>query len=120
MARKQVQSEIPSVVFTCGQCAHAYGFCMPAYDGKPIACRCEPHPEYLKMLSQTACKDFEKGTVSIPEKVTVFLSEDRHPEKASRKMVPLFRKGDKRPFKVVPVDEIPPGGIRMEDYENDC
>ena len=117
MARKQTQSDTPPSAFTCGQCANAYGFCMPGHNGRPIACRCEVHSEYLKMVSQEACGDFVEGSVSPPEKVSVFLSEDRHPERAVKKVVPLFRKGEKRPFKLVPVDEIPPGGIRMEDYE---
>lgn len=118
MARKsQKESVLVLTVDTCGNCAKAYGYCCPGYDGSPIACRCPGHPERYLMCSEIACLQFEKRLGVIPSKVTEKWSENKEAHLVKEKVVPLFRPGEKEPWKVVPVSQIPPGGLLCSDFE---
>lgn len=98
----------------CGDCASAYGYCCPAYDGSPIACRCPSHPERFLACSEVACGNFRERPGGRPSKVTELWSENRESHLVSRKVVPLFRDGERKPWKVVFSDEIPCGGISWD------
>lgn len=117
MARKSKTvstREVPLVQNTCGQCGSAYGYCCPAFDGRPICCRCPEHPEFLMSCSQTACGKFTMRSEPAPTKVTERLSVNLYADRIKEKVVPLFRPGEKEPWKVVPVSEIPPQGISWD------
>lgn len=101
-------------VRVCGLCAKAYGYCCPGFDRSPIACRCPLHPERYMMVFEKGCSSFAERTEPVPETVAVLWSENREGHLVGRKVVPFFRKGEKNPWKVVPSDEIPPGGIASE------
>lgn len=96
-------------VDTCGNCAKAYGYCCPGYDESPIACRCPAHPERYIMCSEKSCRDFSRRTARIPSKVSEKWSENKEVYLVSKKVVPLFRKGEKVPWKIVSVEDIPIG-----------
>lgn len=102
------------VTESCGRCAEAYGYCMPAHDRSPIGCRCPRRPGVVLLCTERACGEYRKRTERIPKEVTVFLSEDVTAKDAPEKVVPLFRRGEARPWKLVPVSEIPPGGLGSE------
>ena len=97
--------------FVCGECEKAYGFCMPAFDHSPIGCRCGKYPGRALFCTQLSCGDFARRSSPVPDRVEVFLSEDRFLKDCGEKKVPLFRKGEKDPWKWVKVSDIPPGGI---------
>lgn len=100
---------------TCGICAHAYGYCCPAADGRPISCRCFFFPAYLKMVSERACLEhFAPRSEPVPDRVTESRSLNLYADKVPKKVVPLFRKGEKVPWKYVDSDEIPPRGIHWD------
>ena len=92
-------AEAPALQKTCGECAHAYGYCMPAYDRRPICCRCRIHFEKLHMCGESACRDFEMRTEAVPETVTEMVSEDLDAARQPRKVVPVF--DEKTPTKVL-------------------
>ena len=107
-----VKPEAVSPSEKCGDCAEAYGFCWPVLGGVPFFCRCPLHPHKLRRTSERACSIFARGD-GCPAKTAVRLSEcmgGPEPEKE----VPLFREGERRPWKLVPVSEIPVGGISWD------
>ena len=114
MARRKDTDVLPVPVMTCGLCAHAYGYCCPGHDGSPIACRCPDRPESYRMVSERACRAFSMRESPPPETVTERWSENRERDRIREKVVPLFRKGEKRPWKLVRVSEIPPDGISWD------
>ena len=114
MARKKViREEEPKEVQLppCGDCAKAYGYCMPGADRSPIGCRCPKHPGEVIFCSRRSCGDFELRKEAAPKVVEVFLSEDLFVDRSVEKVVPLFREGELRPWKLVPASKVPPGGI---------
>lgn len=119
MARKRkVQVPVESVpagpVFTHGDCIHAYGFCRPGADGTPIFCRC-PHERFLVMCKDPSCPLFERRPEDAPPpEVFDVLSEILHAEGVPKRRVPLFRPGDREPWKWVDADDIPPEGISWD------
>ena len=101
-------------VRTCGECALAYGFCRPGADGTPIFCRC-PGEVYLRMCSDMACDRFERRAEDAPPpEVCDVLSEILHAECVPKRRVPLFRPGEREPWKWVDSDDIPPEGISWD------
>ena len=50
----------------------------------------------------------------MPEVTSFGPSENRCSDRVARKVVPLFRPGDKDPWKVVDSADIPPGGISWD------
>lgn len=115
--RKDAEGDSFVPMYTCGQCAKAYGFCCPGYDGSPIACRCPERPEFLRMCSEAACGVFAMRESPAPETVTEGWPKDLSEVRSKGKVVPLFRKGESRPWKLVPVSEIPPQGISWDGME---
>ncbi len=102
-------------VKTHAQCVHAYGFCRPAPDGRPILCRCPHYPDRMMMCSAPACAEhFAFRTQPAPEKVTEQTSRNLHEDKVKEKVVPLFRPGESRPWKTVRASEIGPRGISWD------
>lgn len=77
-------------------------------------CRCEVHPRFYKSPSDPAYKDYKHGGEGPPETVTEMTSENRFADRVPRKVVPLFRPGEKKPWKLVPSDEIPAQGINWK------
>ena len=57
----------PVEVFTCGECARAFGFCLKGADGLPICCRCSRDDRYLRMCSDKSCGLFEASGKPLPE-----------------------------------------------------
>ena len=116
MARRTSKDSVSEVLPQehCGDCASAYGYCCPGYDGSPIACRCPSHPERFLACSEVACGNFRERPGGRPSKVTERWSENRESHLVSRKVVPLFRDGERKPWKVVFSDEIPCGGISWD------
>ena len=96
---------------TCNDCSHAYDWCCPAHDGTPICLRCEVYPQYLKLCSQPSCGSFDKRNNPAPDKTNVRISENKFADKIPDKVVPLFRPGEKEPWKIVKSKDIPPEGI---------
>lgn len=117
MARKPTGSagERAAAQATCGNCGSAYGYCLPAYDRSPIGCRCPRRPGVVLLCSEPACGEHTRRTRPVPREVTVFLSEDADAGRLPEKVVPLFRAGEARPWKLVPVSQIPPGGLGSDD-----
>lgn len=112
MARKKGSSEevkrpvVPAAC--CGQCAKAYDFCYPRRsDGAAVSCRCPDDPRYLRLCATPACGAFKRRGSGVRIRVTP-LPECEPP---SEKCVPLFRPGEAEPWKCVPAEEIPIGGI---------
>lgn len=95
----------------CGQCANAFGYCCPGKDGAPISCRCPMVPEHLISCKERACANFSQRTEPIPAKVTERVSPNPFADKVPHKAVPLFRNGEKEPWKWVDAESIPPQGI---------
>lgn len=112
--RKDAEGDSFVPTYTCGQCAQAYGFCCPGYDGSPIACRCPVRPEFLRMCTEAACGAFAMRESPAPETVTEGWPKDLSEVRSKGKVVPLFRPGESRPWKLVPVSEIPPQGISWD------
>lgn len=111
--RTAVEPESPALqeprVMRCMDCALAYDFCCPGYDGHPISARC-PRTPFLVLLSNPSCKDFVPGG-NPPEKVTAGVPGDILPAQDRERKVPLFRLGESRPWKWIRSCDIPPGGI---------
>lgn len=101
----------------CGDCAKAYDFCRKAYDGTPILCRCRLDKKpFFRLCSSLACDDsFDKSSKPFNGDVPYgFVGKDVFDN--SDKVVPLFRKGESSPFKVLPRKDVPIGGISSEMY----
>lgn len=114
-ARPEEAPRSVSDVRFCGDCQEAYGYCWPVLDGAPYFCRCLYCPHQLIRVSEKGCIHFsERLPGSRPSSVTEKVSVSRDTVPLSRKVVPLFRLGERRPWKVVDVDSIPPGGITSE------
>ena len=116
MARnKNVASEEQrSEASVCGDCEEAYGYCWPVLGGAPYFCRCPLHPYGLLCVSKAACGVFRKRISPRPKVVTERVSPGMETSPAPEKVVPLFRTGERRPWKTVPVSEIPVGGISWD------
>lgn len=98
----------------CGDCFHAYGYCWPVEGGAPYFCRCPLHPHTLLRVKDLACNSFDLRKEPRPAKAMVKLSASTDSTPESEKVVPLFREGEQRPWKYVPVSEIPKGGISWD------
>ena len=116
MARKKkavVEADMPKeVLTTCGECAHAFGFCVRGADGLPVCCRCDQDGRnaFYRFCSARSCPSFEASGKPLPTRFpSVF-----HEEEAKDKVVPLFRKGEREPWKLVPSREVPPDGISWD------
>ena len=66
------------------------------------------------MCSARACRSFVMRETPPPGTVTERWSENRERDRVQEKVVPLFRKGGNRPWRLVPVSGIPPGGISWD------
>ena len=117
MARKKVEPVIESEVSSghvCGDCGNAYGYCWPVAGGAPYFCRCPLRPYALLRVKESACCSFVVRNEPRPERVSVRVSVSRDEGPMPEKVVPLFREGERRPWKFVPVSEIPPGGLSWD------
>ena len=110
-------SKSPDNTATCGACLSSYGHCRPGADGKPIFCRCPKHPDRYLMCTGRACGDFLVRGSPLPGPVTKDWSENREAEQLQEKVVPLFRPGKRKPWKVVLVSTIPAGKHLNSDGE---
>lgn len=94
------------------ECAWSYGFCYRGVNGEPICCRCSKHPEFLKVCTDMACRDFEWIIdKKYPEEIPIGASENKYAHMIQEKVVPIFREGENTPWKTIPVSEIPIQGI---------
>lgn len=97
----------------CSDCAMAIDFCCRGYDGKPICCKCAKSPSLpYRLCSSLACNDFEPSEKPLPTEFGFFF----YFKDDSEKVVPLFVKDSLDPFVIIPVCDIPPGGISMEKF----
>lgn len=111
----------------CGDCEKAYGYCWPVLDGVPYFCRCPLHPFTLLRVNCKACEDFSRRSEPRPVRTDIHLSAIDLEEMKPERVVPLFRVGERHPWKSVPVSEIPLGGlswdgspaVRKEDVQED-
>lgn len=114
MAKKKTQDkpvQASPTPHTCGECGSAYGFCCPSYTGVPVLCRCEKDILNMKLCSQNGCGYFSQRSEPAPETVTSRWSENKFSDLITEKVVPIFKDGESRPFKLIKVSEIPPQGI---------
>lgn len=109
-----VTPSLPASPAVCGDCGKAYGFCRPAWDGRPVFCRCPRFPDRYLLVSSPACGELSPRAEPAPDRVTERDSDNPYAGMIPVKVVPLFRSGDPLPYAVVPVDMIPPGGITPE------
>lgn len=103
----------------CGNCGNAYGFCYKGIDGKPICCRCQNRSDgVLKMLSEKGCPFHVEGLAPVPTKdIPIGPSPDPDAARRPPKVVPVFLEDGTKVC--IPVTEIGPQGITMEDLPAD-
>ena len=93
-------------MFKCGDCALVGSFHIKGHDGKPICCRCRKHPDTLKMVTQPACLDFEKGNGTVPESVQDGKEWMKFAGDRPGKVVPVFDPQDPRKvLRYIPAEE---------------
>lgn len=117
MAKKRTDkqdSALPVKIHPCGECGHAYGYCSPAYDGKPVLCRCEVDVAVMKLCSQVGCNEWIGRAEPAPEIVHEVLSRNKFSDKIPEKVVPIFEKGNSYPVRFIKVSDIPPQGISYD------
>lgn len=113
-SKKDIVEPMQETHCECGDCERAYGYCWPVMGGVPYFCRCPLHPFTLLRVNRKACLDFGRRSEPRPVKTDVHLSVSRDEGPEPEKVVPLFREGERRPWKVVPVSEIPLGGLSWD------